>query len=50
MTVAQLIAALQRCPPDAKMYKEGGDYKDDWREVQTVSQGQVWGLHGVFIE
>lgn len=50
MKVKDLIAALQKCPPDAKVYKEGGDYKDDWREVQTASQGQVWGLRGVFIE
>ena len=50
MTVAQLIAALQRCPPEAKVYKESGDFKDDWQEVQTASAGQVWELRGVFIE
>ena len=50
MTVAQLIAALQKCPPDAKVYKESGDFKDDWREVQTAAVGQVWQLRGVFIE
>lgn len=50
MTVAQLIAALQRCPPDAKVYKDGGDFADDWREITIVAQGQVWELKGVFVE
>ncbi len=50
MTVRELIEVLQRCPKDAKVYKESGDYKDDWREIQTASQGQVWELHGVFLE
>lgn len=50
MTVKDLIVALQRLPQDAKVYREGGDYIDDWREVQTASSGQVWELRGVFIE
>lgn len=50
MTVAQLIAALQKLPQDAKVYKERGDYKDDWQEVQVASSGQVWELRGVFLE
>jgi hypothetical protein len=50
MTVAQLIAALQKCPQDAKVYKESGDYQDDWREVQSAAHGQVWQFKGVFLE
>ena len=50
MTVAQLIAALQKFPQDAKVYKDSGDFKDDWREVQFAAKGQVWELRGVFLE
>lgn len=50
MTVEKLIEMLKQFPPDSKVYYEGGDYKDDWREIQTVSHGQVWELKGVFIE
>lgn len=50
MTVAQLIAALQSFPQDAKVYKESGNYQDDWREIRTAAQGQVWELHGVFLD
>jgi hypothetical protein len=50
MTVAQLIAALQKLPQDAKVYKEGGDYQDDWHEVQFVSTGNIWEFRGVFLQ
>lgn len=50
MTVAQLIVALQKLPQDAKVYKESGDFADDWREIQSASSGQVWELRGVFVE
>jgi hypothetical protein len=50
MTVAQLIAALQRLPQDAKVYIENGDYAEDWREIQSASSGQVWQFKGVFLE
>lgn len=50
LTVAQLIEALQQLPQDAKVYKETGDYPDDWREIVSVSNGQVWEIRGVFIE
>lgn len=50
MTVDQLIKLLQTMPKDAKVYKESGDYQDDWREVQTLSLGQIWEFKGVFIE
>jgi hypothetical protein len=49
MTVAQLILSLQRLPQDAKVYKESGDFADDWREVHSVSAGQVWEIKGVFL-
>jgi len=50
MTVRELIEALQRLPQDARVYREGGDYQDDWREVQSASAGQVWEFKGVFLE
>jgi hypothetical protein len=51
MTVAQLILSLQKLPQDAKVYKESGDFADDWREVQLVSaHGQVWQFKGVFLQ
>ena len=50
MTVAQLIASLQKLPQDAKVYKESGDFADDWREVQFAAHGQVWQFKGVFLE
>lgn len=50
MTVEQLIEALKKFPPEAKVYYEGGDYKDDWREISAASHGQVWELKGVFLE
>jgi hypothetical protein len=50
MTVEQLIAALQRLPKDAKVYKETGDFADDWHEIKSAAHGTVWGLKGVFIE
>lgn len=50
MTVAQLIQALQRLPQDAIVYKETGDYADDWREIRSVAQGQSWEICGVFLE
>lgn len=50
MTVAQLIAALQKLPQDAKVYKESGDFADDWQEIHSASSGQVWEIKGVFLE
>lgn len=50
MTVRELIAALQRLPQDAKVYKESGDFADDWREIQSASSGQIWQFKGVFLE
>lgn len=50
MLVKDLIDALQRLPQDAKAYRDGGDYQDDWREVKSASAGQVWEFKGVFLE
>lgn len=50
MTVEHLIKILQQFPPDAKVYREGGDHKDNWREVATAAHGNVWELKGVFLE
>ena len=50
MTVAQLILSLQKLPQDAKVYKESGDFADDWREVTIAAAGQVWEIKGVFLQ
>jgi hypothetical protein len=36
MTVSELIAELSKLPPECKVFYEGGDYKDDWRNVTKV--------------
>jgi hypothetical protein len=36
MTVAELIKELEKLPLDYEVFYEGGDYKDDWREVSKV--------------
>lgn len=50
MTVAQLIDLLKRMPQDATVFREGGDYKDDWRNIHSVNNLNVWGHKGVIIE
>lgn len=50
MSVLDLINQLKKFPPDAKIYYEGGDYKDDWREISTAAHGEVWGIKGVFLK
>ena len=50
VTVEQLIKHLQKFPSGATVYRDGGDYKDDWRVVTTAAYGQVWGYKGVFLE
>lgn len=37
MTVAELIAELQQFPKDYVVFREGGDYKDDWQEVGKIA-------------
>jgi sulfur carrier protein ThiS len=36
MTVKELIDQLKQFPSDYVVSYEGGDYKDDYREVNTV--------------
>jgi len=50
MTVEHLIKLLQTLPKDAKVYYEGGDYKDDWRLVTTASKLDSWGTKGVLLK
>jgi hypothetical protein len=50
MTVSDLIEQLKKMPPDSKVYYEGGDYKDDWRNISKVTYGQKWADLGVFLE
>jgi hypothetical protein len=52
LTVADLIEELKKLPPDAKVYREGGEYKDDYREVVTAyfEKHLGWGLQGVIIK
>lgn len=50
MLVRDLIAALQKLPQDAKVYKESGDFQDDWQEVQSAVPVQVWQFKGVFLK
>ena len=54
MNVKDLIEQLQKLPPDYEVFYEGGDYKDDWREVRQVeiarrSTEVSWGYTGVFL-
>jgi hypothetical protein len=53
MTVSELIAELSKMPPDATVYREGGEYKDDWREVSQVDVEYFSSLgktRGVYLE
>lgn len=36
MKVYELIEELQKLPKDYEVFREGGDFKDDWREVSKV--------------
>jgi hypothetical protein len=37
-------------PQDAKVYRDGGEYADDWRPVHAVNNLRSWGYTGVLIE
>jgi len=50
MTVSQLIEQLKRMPQDDVVYRDGGEYADDWRRVRSVSNLRSWGHVGVLIE
>lgn len=36
MTVSELIEKLKQFPHDYKVFREGGDHEDDWREISKV--------------
>lgn len=36
MKVYELIKELQKFPKDYEVFRENGDFKDDWREVSKV--------------
>lgn len=36
MTVSELIEKLKQLPQDYEVFREGGNYKDDWREISKV--------------
>ncbi len=50
MTVAQLIELLTKMPQDAVVFRDGGDYADDWRRIHSVNNLNSWGTQGVLIE
>lgn len=51
MTVKDLIEELKKLPPDAKVYYEGGEYKDDYREIGKAfyEKNMGWGQSGVLV-
>lgn len=50
MTIKELVERLQKFPPDMKVYYEGGDFKDDWREVRMAQEVHWYGIDGVLLE
>lgn len=50
MTVAELIERLKQLPPEALVYRDGGEYKDHHEQVHTAKLFRVWGLEGVVIK
>ena len=50
MTVAELIKELSKLPQGHTVYRDGGDYADDWRRVHKVETLDSWGTIGVLIE
>lgn len=36
MTVSELIAELQKLPADYLVFRDGGDYQNDWQEVEKI--------------
>jgi hypothetical protein len=51
MKVKDLIKALSSLPQNADVLYEGGEYKDDWRDVYKVKyeENLGWGKKGVVI-
>lgn len=53
MTVSELIRELQTLPQNYEVFRESGDYKDDWIEVNRVSVSHRSSLGtpvGVYLE
>ncbi len=50
MKVKELIEELKKFPPDAEVYRDAGDFKDDWRRIYRLSDLNNWGTYGVLIE
>jgi hypothetical protein len=50
MIVKELIEELKKFPPDATVYRDSGDFADDWRKVFRLSDLTNWGTRGVLIE
>jgi hypothetical protein len=53
MTVAELISELQKLPQDYLVFRDAGDYKDDWQEVVKVEVSHCSTLGtpvGVYLE
>ena len=50
MTVAELIEQLKQLPPDAPVYRDGGEYKDHHQRVYAAKIFKAWGLEGVLLE
>ncbi len=46
MTVRELIEELKKLDQDAKVYTQGGEYKDDYRPVSKCVKFRSWGLEG----
>lgn len=49
MTVRELIAELEKYPPDEKVYRDGGEYKDDYTPVHKVKPFKFWGQEGILV-
>jgi len=49
MTVAELIAKLQKIPSDTKVYLDGGEYKDNYVPATTITKYSGWGLKNVVL-
>lgn len=49
MTVKDLIALLEKAPPDLQVFYEGGDFKGDWREVRGAVVDQNFSKKGILL-
>lgn len=50
MTVKELIEELKKHPMDGKVYRDGGQFKDDYVPVLRVKPFKSFGIGGVEIE